>query len=250
MKASKLLIIIPIIFNILRAEGQTDLPEKLPSLQNYASINEYIKKNTRYPEEAKIKNIHGTVIITAIVDTSGYLYQIHITKMLDNGCDAEALRVIRAMPRLNPAMKNGKPVKVYLQFPIVFGSDPKRGDSIFNKTVSQKMDTLSTKDSVYNYDQADEKPEFPGGPDSLSHFIARNFMYQNIELECHGKVYISLIIMNDGSINDVKIKKDLCGFGNEAVRIVKLMPRWTPGKIKGKPVNCRFVLPVKFVLPH
>ncbi|MBQ9586513.1 MAG: TonB family protein [Bacteroidales bacterium] len=97
----------------------------------------------------------------------------------------------------------------------------------------------------------EEEPEFPGGMDSLYAFLARNIKYpedarsNNIS----GTVIVKFTIEKDGSVTNIKLLHDIGGgCGNEAVRVVRLMPKWKPGKQSGKAVRCEFTLPIAFQL--
>ena len=94
-------------------------------------------------------------------------------------------------------------------------------------------------------------PEFPGGSDAMIKFIQKNIMYpdsarkHNIE----GKVLLSFVVLEDGSVADVKvIRKVAWDLDAEAIRIVKLMPKFKPGKQQGKPVRVQYNLPLMFKL--
>ena len=80
----------------------------------------YIRKNTKYPEAALKGIVQGVVMVVFIVETDGTLSHIEISKGIGGGCDEEALRVIRSMPRWEPAKRAGRPVRVMLRVPIVF----------------------------------------------------------------------------------------------------------------------------------
>jgi Ca-activated chloride channel family protein len=98
----------------------------------------------------------------------------------------------------------------------------------------------------------EEDPEFPGGLDSLRAFIQRNLRYpeEAKRNKIEGKVFVSFIIEADGSVSNIKVLRDIGGgCGAEAVRVVKLMPKWKPGKQHGKAVRTQFNLPIQFVLP-
>ena len=98
----------------------------------------------------------------------------------------------------------------------------------------------------------EEDPEFPGGTDSLMAFIQRNLRYpeEAKRNKIEGKVFISFIIEADGSVSNIKVLRDIgSGCGAEAVRVVKMMPKWKPGKQRGKAVRTQFNLPIQFVLP-
>jgi TonB family protein len=105
-------------------------------------------------------------------------------------------------------------------------------------------DTVSGEPPVM---YAEEMPEFPGGPDSLKAFLRQNLKWP-IEYGCwNGTVLVEFIVEVDGSIThprvDVSLYKD---FDEEALRVVKLMPKWKPARAQGKPVRCYYKVPVTF----
>ena len=82
-------------------------------------------------------------------------------------------------------------------------------------------------------------------------FIKRNLQYpiQAKENNISGKAYVSFVVEKDGSLTDVKVATEIGGgCGNEAVRIVKLMPKWIPAKQYGANVRCQMVIPIEFAL--
>ena len=97
----------------------------------------------------------------------------------------------------------------------------------------------------------EDDPEFPGGLDSLAAFIQRNLVYpkQAMDDKIEGTVFVSFTIERDGTVSNVRVLRDIGGgCGAEAVRIVKMMPKWKPGKQRGRTVRCQFNLPIKFRL--
>lgn len=100
---------------------------------------------------------------------------------------------------------------------------------------------------------AEEDAEFPGGADSLAAFFKRNLVYPEEALNNHiqGRVYVSFCIEKDGNISRIKVLRDIGGgCGAEAVRIVKMMPKWKPAKQNGKVVRSQYNMPIQFVLPN
>ena len=94
-------------------------------------------------------------------------------------------------------------------------------------------------------------PQFPGGSSELLKFFAQNIIYPEIakRAEVEGKINLSFIVDKNGSISDIQIVKGIgAGCDEEAVRILKMMPRWSPGKQNGKPVLTRINIPVVFKL--
>ena len=95
-------------------------------------------------------------------------------------------------------------------------------------------------------------PEFPGGLDSLARFIKANLRYPEEALKqgIEGRVFVSFVIEEDGSVSNVRLLRDIGGgCGQEAVRVVKMMPKWKPARQKGKAVRSQYNLPVQFSIP-
>ena len=100
---------------------------------------------------------------------------------------------------------------------------------------------------------AEVDPEFPGGLEALYKFIQDNVQYPQLALEngIEGKVYVTFVVEEDGSITNPRLLRDIGGgCGQEAIRVVKMMPKWTPGKQQGKTVRVQFSLPVTFSLSN
>ena len=100
-------------------------------------------------------------------------------------------------------------------------------------------------------EKAEVMPQFPGGDQAMMKFVSENVQYpeEAKEKEISGRVMVGFIVEKDGSISDVKVVKGIGGGCNEeAVRVVKAMPKWKPGKEKGKPVRVHFTMPFTFKL--
>lgn len=97
----------------------------------------------------------------------------------------------------------------------------------------------------------EQDPEYPGGLDALYKFIQQNLKYPQLAKENNitGRVFVTFVVEKDGSVSNVKAARDIGGgCGAEAVRVIKSMPKWTPGKQRGKAVRAAYTLPVNFVL--
>jgi len=94
-------------------------------------------------------------------------------------------------------------------------------------------------------------PEFKGGMAELYKYLGNNIKYPVMAKESgiQGKVYVTFVVERDGSITDVRVLRGIGGgCDEEAVRVVQDMPKWTPGKQRGKPVRVQYNLPVRFTL--
>lgn len=111
--------------------------------------------------------------------------------------------------------------------------------------------TAQTKKNDMVFDVVEVMPQFPGGQIAMLKYIMENMKYpeQAMKEGIQGRVAVRFIVEKDGSISDVKPILSVHPLLNkEAVRVVKSMPKWTPGKQNGKPVRVRFNLPVMFKL--
>lgn len=98
---------------------------------------------------------------------------------------------------------------------------------------------------------AEEMPEFPGGDSEMLNYFAKNISYPEIAIraQVEGKVVLTFIVDKNGEIRDVSVAKSIgAGCDEEAMRVLKSMPRWIPGKQNGKPVITKINIPVVFKL--
>ena len=107
----------------------------------------------------------------------------------------------------------------------------------------------SEEDTVYQI--VDEMPKFPGGEQAMFKFISENVKYpqEAKDKNISGRVFVNFVVEKDGSVDEVKVLRSIGGgCDEEAVRVVKSMPKWTPGKQKGKPVRVSYIIPFVFKL--
>src|SRR5690606_29104921 len=97
----------------------------------------------------------------------------------------------------------------------------------------------------------EQNPEFPGGPAEMYKYLSKNIRYPGAASRANiqGRVFLQFVVNTDGSITDVEVVKGV-GFGcdEEAVRVVKSMPKWKPGRQSGRAVRVKYTLPVNFQL--
>ncbi|MEO5584037.1 MAG: TonB family protein, partial [Flavobacteriales bacterium] len=107
------------------------------------------------------------------------------------------------------------------------------------------------EEETYDLAAVQEQPDFPGGMAKMYEYLHKNTKYPDMEFDAgiQGKVYIEFVVDKDGSVEDVKVRRGVSpGLDKEALRAVKSMPKWSPGKMNGKAVKCRFTIPVDFKL--
>ena len=101
------------------------------------------------------------------------------------------------------------------------------------------------------YRVVEDMPAFPGGEEEMFNYLSHNINYPLIAKQTgiQGTVHLTFVVETDGSISNVSILRGIGGgCDQEAMRVVKSMPTWTPGNQQGRPVRVQFNLPVKFVL--
>lgn len=331
----------------------------------------YLSENIKYPEEAKDKDISGRVFISFVIEKDGSVSSAKIMRGIGGGCDEEALRVVKAMPKWKPGMMKGKPVRVYYVLPVFFKLEEnvkdnglsgtswegtgkgikdkvnytmhmtmeiesatagyfvmtltsekkgktevdfqdvglpftytfdgksmgsinptnpdgsamtaeaqppygftldEKGNMIVNfydmkddigveKIVFSKKGKSSNpvggwpansdKDNIY--DTPETMPEYVGGMEAMIKYMQENITmpekYKDMDTKATYRVMVKFVVEADGSVTEVETikpepsKQDL---NDEAVRVVKGMPKWKPGTMDGKPVRVRYVLPVTY----
>ena len=101
------------------------------------------------------------------------------------------------------------------------------------------------------FEVVEEAPDFPGGMGALMKFLGSNIKYPTIAQEngVQGRVIVQFVVNKDGSIVDAKVMRSVDPYlDKEALRVVSSMPKWKPGKQRGKAVRCRYTVPVMFRL--
>lgn len=200
---------------------QEEMPEFL-----HGSVKVWVQNHLIYPSEAFEANIGGKVMVSFIVGEDSLLYDIKIARSSDTLFNQAALEVIQKMPRWQPGRLRGKPCKVSYIFPVIF----KPEEAILNIT-----DEMPVFPEQYAWQGAREKAQAYCTPFIDSPHI-------------HEKSFVSFIIEKDGYVSFPEIAKS-SGYpeiDEKALEIVKSMPRWQPGKYKGRPVRIRYIVPVVF----
>lgn len=97
----------------------------------------------------------------------------------------------------------------------------------------------------------EDQPSFPGGEEARIRYLQENLRYPQMAREAgiQGTVFVTFVVERDGSVTDVRVLRGIGGgCDEEAVRVVRNMPRWQPGRQRGQPVRVQFNMPIRFVL--
>lgn len=249
-----------------RFPGCEDITDPIErSICAHKKMMNYINDKLRYPVAAKNDLVEGKVIVRFIVNTEGKIKNAEILRDIGKGCGKEVVRVIETMNKMPqkwiPGQHFGKKVNVYVNVPVEF----KLTERWKQKLKMKNPDDLDLKIETV-VETADEMPMFPGC-DKITGKIekqncatARFIKYINANLkypegslnkDFEGKVLARFIVRKDGYVSNIEILEDMeGGFGDEVKKVISSMNkrdlRWTPGKIKDKPVNVFISLPVNF----
>jgi len=213
--------------------------EKQPEFPGgYNALQEYLRKNIRYPAEAQKANVTGRVFASFIVRKDGQITDVSLLKGLGFGCDEEAVRVIEAMPRWTPGSQSGAVLNVKYNLAILFGVPYPKA-----KKISRIIRLTSKEPNVVEWRPAttgcpasppvevfqpipmppetdqtetrtdspgengciiyDMQPEFPGGRKSLMRYLTENTRYPKAAKQAGitGRVFASFVIDTAGYVS-------------------------------------------------
>ena len=209
--------------------------EKMPSFPGGdAELLKYIATNIKYPKESQDNGEQGRVICSFIVGRDGSVNNPEGLRGVTPLLNEEAVRVINTMPRWNPGMQRGKAVAVKYTVPITF--------RLKSPVEEMKEETLTVVDVM---------PQYPGGDRELLKFIAQSIKYPTDAQEAgvQGRVICSFVVDKKGNIVEPKIIRGIDpSLDAEALRVIGMMPRWTPGRQDGKAVRVLYTVPITFRL--
>lgn len=218
----------------------------------------FLAQNIKYPAKAQQIGQQAKILVQFIVSSTGKVEKANVisTEVTDvkfannsnekeaaesalNSLKQEALRVVNAMPDWTPGKQRGVNVNVQYTLPINFVLQGK----------SKDKSSTSDKDQIFMV--VETMPIFPGGDKELFKFLGQNIRYP-VEAQkkgIQGRVLCQFVIDKDGSIDDIKVVKSVdINLDAEAMRVISVMPKWTPGKQRGEVVRVKYTLPVNFKL--
>lgn len=210
-----------------------------------------------YPKACADSSIQGKVYIRFVVNRDGSASDFEVIKTPHPLLGDAAVQAARSIKKFSPGMQDGKPARVWVSVPVMFKikvqevippPDLANLVPITDPAMLKELEEAA-KDIP---DMASETPpQFPGGDNEFVHFLQRNISYPELERDndIQGKVHVRFIVTETGAIDSVVVVKGVSpGLDNEAVRIIKMMPRFTPGTYAGKPIRVYFNMPIVFKL--
>lgn len=235
---------------IYDAVGQPAVP-----VGGVEAYGQYLADNQQYPTAALQRGATGTVEVTFVVEKTGVISNVATSKPVDPLLDAEAIRLIKGGPKWTPAQHKGQKVRQRVSIPVSFqvplgagGAAPQTEPDATAGAPSKPANVSKSGATIIAPDQ----PARPvGGTEAFFEWIQKNQQYPTLarQRKIEGRVMVEFIIQKDGSLTDAKVVKPLgSGLDQEALRLIKMAPKWTPATYQGQALKQKMVLPVLFQL--
>jgi TonB family protein len=202
-----------------------DVPAKFKTGE--AAFDEYLTRKASEIEALKV--IYGSrkIYLDIITDKTGKITGVQNISGAAKGESESINAIFKDCPELSPATVENIPVQSV-----------------------QKMALTFSNEGIKIRPDEDVMPQFPGGPEALKQYLATSIIYPSEALNARiqGKVTVRFVVNIDGEVVDVGIDRGIHpALDAEAVRIVRMMPKWTPGRQDGKNVNVALAVPINFV---
>ena len=241
--------------------------------RNHAYGSYYLRK--RYMKYVTISLIFGFVLIGAVVAyplINAYINKSRLIKEreIEVGVEMRDVRKEEAPPPPPPPPPPEAMVeKVKFTAPVVVedstietsltsmddlnkkGNTEAPSEDVQVEVKDEGPKVIETPVQAEIFTVVEEQPGYPGGEEARISYLQQNIKYpeEAKELGIQGKVFVTFVVEVDGSITDVRVLRGIGGgCDEEAIRVVKSMPKWVPGKQRGVPVRVQFNLPIKFTL--
>ena len=132
-------------------------------------------------------------------------------------------------------------------------ADVKGNDELNGKDIAELKEVITKAPEAEEktYTMVEQMPQFPGGDRELLSFIAKNLHYPTIAQEkgIQGKVFVRFVVSATGDVKDVKVMRSLDPYcDKEAIRVIQSLPKWIPGRQRGRNVPVYYTVPITFKL--
>ncbi|MGY4383599.1 TonB family protein [Pedobacter sp. UYP24] len=230
---------------------------------DFSDLLTHLKRSVRYPPAASASGVQGFSMIKFTVK-NGEPNDVSIASTaLGYGCDTELMSKILTYDRFKK-IADGKYV-IKTSFILSGNTSPLKNQNLqtpanytllpdlvirgYIKTSNSATDLPDNK--VYDFVSLEQQPTFPGGMDKFYGYLKSTLAYPEEAKanKVEGKVFLSFVVEKDGSLSDIKVERKLgSGTDEEAVRVLKLSPAWTPGIQNGNKVRVKYNIPISFSL--
>lgn len=235
--------------------------EPIQSLADWEEFYKFMRRNLRYPALAQKEQIQGTTMLKFTI-AGGQVENVGIATKLAGGCDAEAMRSLVSYSGYK-AVKDGK-YTINVSFHLDGASTPMQNEKIApinGYTALSKITVVAyggparassggeNDEKIYDFVSIDTQPGFPGGMANFYAYLKQSVKYpeEAVKNNIQGKVFLSFIVEKNGDLTDITVVRKLGGgTDEEAIRVLKASPKWTPGSQDGKAVRVKYNIPISF----
>jgi TonB family protein len=249
---------------------------------SWKAFYKYLSAAVYYPPAAQEKQVQGNTMVKFLV-SDGEVNGISVVTPLGLGADALVMKNILGFTGFKD-IKDGK-YCLTVGFRLSGSNSPVKNKAIAapagyniledliitgyplaksNKTAAEKQKPLSeivvigsadhtgsTQSKVFDFVSVETQPTFQGGMNKFYEYLAKNVKYpeEAIKNNIQGKVFLSFVVEEDGTITEVTVVRPLGGgTDEEAIRLLKESPKWNAGIINGKTVRVKYNIPINFTL--
>lgn len=209
------------------------------------ALDRFVRTHLRHSvnREMSSRGIYsGYVYVRFHVSRTGYIRDARVTSSSSRRIEEEALRIVDLFPRWEPGRRDGRPVDTWHTCKLHF---------TFKRDTSVRPPHRPGIQRREPMDFTETMPVFPGGNLELTKYIRRHVQYPYIarSRRIEGRVYVRFIVNEYGRVTSPTIIRGIHSSLNaEALRVVRDMPRWTPGYHRGRAVSVYYIVPVDFYL--
>ncbi|MCC5938876.1 MAG: TonB family protein [Lunatimonas sp.] len=257
------------LIQILRANSQTQKSyenayqrtavESSPKPEaGWREFEDFLRSQVIVPEKVQELGLSGVVDLEFVVNQEGRIEYPVIRRSFGAGIDEQLLSALSHpdAPKWEPGKNNQKAVAVVMNYPIGFNfnKDNQRIASFFplpSSTVRQPIPSATNNGEVF--DVVESMPFPLGGMEGWNSYLSENLEYpERAKLgNVQGTVYVVFVVDREGNVTNPEILRGIgAGCDEEAIRIVKNSPKWTPGMQHGQQVDVKMRLPIRFKLPE
>ena len=213
-------------------EPETFVDEDAEFPGGYPAMIAFIQKNLVIPKSSIENGVEVKCFLRFVVHLNGTISDVTVTKGVPDcpECDKAAIKVIKSMPNWKPGKLNGRSVSSYCSIPINFGTQ-----------------------TYLDLDQ--EEAEFPGGSPAMMAFIHKNLIFPETAIEngVQGICFLRFTVSERGGILNVRVTlgvPDCPDCDKAAIKAIKSMPNWKPGRLNGRCVSSYCSIPVNFGIDY
>ena len=215
--------------------------------------NRFLSQHLQMPPQAREMGVDGVVYAQFVVDKQGKITSPSILRSLGLGLDDEVLRILKLPEASNwtPGQKDGQPVNTLMTIPVKFKTETHAAGSSFFPSPQQNPGNIDLYRGEIVYDVVEKMPRPEGGMDGWNAYLEQNLQYPERAKQANieGTVYVVFTVDKEGSLVMPEILRGIgAGADEEALRLVNEAPKWIPGSHRGRIVNVKMRIPIRFKL--